>query len=188
MKRVSSFSRVSFEQFRRDWLDTFFKDERDYIDPVTKEIELEINNHIRNIYEGIQLPKRATMQSAGYDFYSPVSFTLEPGESIKIPTGIRCEMYDGWVLTMYPRSGHGFKYGIHMANTVGIIDSDYFESDNEGHIMCKMVNDSSLAKTIRINKGDAFCQGVFLPFGITLDDNVTTQRNGGFGSTDFNGV
>lgn len=183
MKRVAEFSKVSYEIFRKDWLETFFVDENDYIDPVTREVNLEISNHIRNLYEGISLPNRATIQSAGYDFHSPMSFTLDPGESIKVPTGIRCEMYDGWVLTMYPRSGHGFKYGIHMANTVCVIDGDYFESDNEGHIFVKLVNDSSLAQTVRFEAGDAFCQGIFLPFGITLDDNVTAQRNGGFGST-----
>ena len=183
MQRMAEFSKVSYDQFLTDWLDTFFVDKNDYIDPVTKEVSLEVRNHIRNLYEGISLPNRATAQSAGHDFYSPMSFTLDPGESIKVPTGIRCEMYDGWVLTMYPRSGHGFKYGIHMANTVCVIDGDYYESDNEGHIFVKLVNDSSLAQTVRFEAGDAFCQGIFLPFGITLDDNVTTQRNGGFGST-----
>ena len=122
--------------------------------------------------------------SAGYDFFSPMTFTLEPGESIKIPTGIRCEMYDGWVLMEFPRSGLGFKYGLSMANTVGVIDGDYAYSDNEGHIFVKLTNDSSLAKVIRIEKGEAFCQGIFLPFGITLDDDTTEVRNGGFGSTD----
>ena len=183
MQRMSEFHRVSYNQFRKDWLETFFVDENDYIDPVTREVNLEVENHIRNLYEGISLPNRATAHSAGYDFRSPMSFTLEPGESIKVPTGICCEMYDGWVLTMYPRSGHGFKYGIHMANTVCVIDGDYVESDNEGHIFVKLVNDSSLAKTIRFETGDAFCQGIFLPYGITLDDNTTTERNGGFGST-----
>ena len=84
----------------------------------------------------------------------------------------------------FPRSGHGFKYGIHHANTIPVIDGDYFDSDNEGHIFFKIVNDGCLAKEIRINKGDAFCQGIFLPFGITLDDNTTAVRNGGLGSTD----
>lgn len=183
MQRMAEFHKVSYDQFCKDWLETFFVDKNDYIDPVTKEVDLEISNHIRNLYECISLPNRATVQSAGYDFYLPMSFTLEPGESIKVPTGIRCEMYDGWVLTMYPRSGHGFKYGIHMANTVCVIDGDYYESDNEGHIFVKLVNDSSLAQTIRFEAGDAFCQGIFLPYGITLDDNTTAQRNGGFGST-----
>lgn len=183
MQRMSKFEKVSYDQFRKDWLNTFYEDPRDYIDPVTNEITLEIDCYIRRVYDGIELPKRATMQSAGYDFYIPETFTLKSGDNIKIPTGIRCEMYDGWVLTLYPRSGHGFKYGVRLANTVAVIDGDYAESDNEGHIFVKLVNDSSLAKDIKFNVGDAFCQGVFLPFGITLDDEVTEQRNGGLGST-----
>lgn len=178
MQKMAEFSRVSYSQFRKDWIDTFPE-----ITDGSILTEEEVNKHIRSIYNSIKLPKRATMQSAGYDFFAPMSFTLEPDESIKIPTGIRCEMYDGWVLMEFPRSGHGFKYGMSMANTVGIIDGDYAYSDNEGHIFIKLVNDSSLAKNIRINAGDAFCQGIFVPFGITLDDNVTEERNGGLGST-----
>ena len=127
MKRVAEFHPVSYEQFRRDWLETFYEDERDYVDPVTKEVNLVIDNYLRGIYAGIELPKRATEFSAGYDFHMPYSFTLKAGDSIKIPTGIRCEMYDGWVLMLYPRSGLGFKYGLGLANHTAIIDSDYFE-------------------------------------------------------------
>lgn len=183
MQKMAKFDKVSYNQFRKDWLETFCNDKRDYLDPVTNEIKIEIDNYIRDIYSKIKLPKRATMQSAGYDFYVPDGFTLRKGDNIKIPTGIRCEMYDGWVLTLHPRSGIGFKYGAHLANTTGIIDGDYCESDNEGHIFVKVLNDSSIAKDIRFDSGDAFCQGVFLKFGITLDDEVTEQRNGGFGST-----
>lgn len=175
--RVAEFSKVSFEQFKKDWISAF----PNITDGMSEE---DINEHIHDIYDNIKLPKRATMQSAGYDFFSPVGFTLGKGGSIKIPTGIRCEMYDGWVLMEFPRSGHGFKYGISMANTVAVIDGDYFESDNEGHIFIKLINDSCIAKPFKINTGDAFCQGVFLPFGITLDDDVTAERNGGLGSTD----
>ena len=177
MQRMAEFSKVSYEIFKNDWLDAF---------PALAEgmNKNEVDKHIRDIYNSIKLPKRATMQSAGYDFYSPISFKLKPGESIKIPTGIRCEMYDGWVLMLFPRSGHGFKYGISMANTVGIIDGDFFEADNEGNIHVKLTNDSCLAKKVKIDAGTAFCQGVFVPFGITLDDHVTEERNGGFGSTD----
>lgn len=179
MKKMAQFHKVSFQQFKKDWLEEFPA----LADDLSAD---EMNEHIRCIYDGIKLPKRATYMSAGYDIYSPMSFTLEPNESIKIPTGLRCEMYDGWVLMEFPRSGLGFKYGLAMANTVGIIDGDYFEADNEGHIHIKLTNCSCLAKTIKINKGDAICQGVFLPFGITLDDDTTIDdiRTGGFGSTD----
>lgn len=177
MQKMAQFSKVSYEQFKKDWTEEF--------SGLTQDIAWEeVDKHVRNLYEKIRLPKRATMQSAGYDFFSPMSFKLEAGKSIKIPTGIKCEMYDGWVLCLFPRSGHGFKYGVHLANTVGVIDGDYVESDNEGHIFVKIVNDSSIAKEITICVGDAFCQGIFLPFGITLDDEVNEVRRGGFGSTD----
>lgn len=134
-----------------------------------------------NEWSEIKLPKRATTGSAGYDFYAPFDFTLRPGESIKIPTGIRCKIKGNWVLKLYPRSGHGFKYLVKLANTVGIIDSDYYNSDNEGHIMVKLVNTGD--KDLVVNKGDAFCQGIFSEYGLTVDDEVDGIRNGGFGST-----
>ena len=92
----------------------------------------------------------------------------------------------GWVLKEYPRSGLGFKTGIHMANTCGIIDADYYNADNEGHIMIKLVNDSSLSDIVKFEAGDAFCQGIFVQFGVTYDDNEYDKgiRKNGFGSTD----
>ena len=129
------------------------------------------------------MPARATRGSAGYDFYSPLEFTLEPGKTIKIPTGIRAEMEEGWVLKLYPRSGLGFKYRLQLNNTVGIIDSDYFNSDNEGHIMAKITNDSKENKVLQLKAGDGFMQGIFVQFGITVDDEAEGVRNGGFGST-----
>ena len=110
----------------------------------------------------------------------------KPGETIKIPTGIRCKMEDGWVLKIYPRSGLGFKYRLQLNNTVGIIDSDYYYSDNEGHIMIKVTNDSNENKTVEVQKGQGFAQGIFVEFGITYDDDTTDERNGGFGSTTSN--
>ena len=132
-------------------------------------------------YDEIKLPHRATTGSAGYDFYSPYSFVLEPHGTIKFPAGIRCQIDDGYVLIIYPRSGLGFKYRLRLDNTVGIIDSDYYNSDNEGHIFVKMTNEGD--KPICINKGDAFCQGIFMPYYITYDDDADGIRNGGFGST-----
>ena len=140
----------------------------------------------KDAYEIIKLPKRATKGSAGYDFYAPFDFTLKPGETIKIPTGIRCKMEEGWVLKIYPRSGLGFKYRLQLNNTVGIIDSDYYYSDNEGHIMIKITNDSNENKTVEVQKGQGFAQGIFVEFGITYDDDTTDERNGGFGSTTSN--
>lgn len=166
MQRVAQFEKVSFEQFKNDWQDTFYTTE-----------------NVENIYNEIKLPKRATAGSAGYDFYTPLAFELKPGESIKIPTGIRAKINDGWVLKLYPRSGLGFKFRVQMNNTVGIIDSDYYNSDNEGHIFCKIMNDTNEDKTVSLNQGAGFCQGIFVEYGITFDDDVIDERNGGFGST-----
>ena len=135
------------------------------------------------MYETLSLPKRATKGSAGYDFYAPFDFTLEPGQTIKIPTGIRAKMDEDWVLQIFPRSGLGFKFRLQLNNTVGIIDSDYYYSDNEGHIMAKITNDSKEAKTVEISAGMGFVQGIFLEYGITVDDDAEGIRNGGFGST-----
>lgn len=133
-------------------------------------------------YDNIKLPKRATTGSAGYDFYSTMTFRLQPGESVKIPTGIRAKMDDGWVLMIFPRSGLGFKYRFQLDNTVGIIDQDYYYSDNEGHIMLKMTNCGD--KSLLIEEGQGVAQGIFLQYGVTEDDDATGVRNGGFGSTD----
>lgn len=166
MKRIAQFEKVSFEQFKADWEDTFGTTE-----------------NAESVYADIKLPKRATSGSAGYDFFTPCAITLAPSETLKIPTGIRAKINDGWVLKLYPRSGLGFKFRLQMNNTVGIIDSDYYNSDNEGHIFCKITNDTNEGKTISLEKGAGFCQGIFVEYGITLDDDVTDERNGGFGST-----
>ncbi len=134
-------------------------------------------------YQDIKLPKRATTGSAGYDFFSPFSFTLEAGETIKIPTGIRVLLNNNKFLALYPRSGLGFKYRVQLDNTVGIIDSDYSQSDNEGHIFIKITNDSREGKCVEIKKGEAFAQGVIQQFFITEDDITNGIRVGGFGST-----
>ena len=88
-----------------------------------------------------------------------------------------------WVLKCYPRSGLGFKYRLQLNNTVGIIDSDYYYSDNEGHIFAKLTNDTNEEKMVEVAAGSGFMQGIFVEYGITVDDDVTDVRNGGFGST-----
>ena len=135
------------------------------------------------VYDQVRLPRRATAGSAGYDFFTPAGIALNPGETIKIPTGIRAWMEPGWVLKCYPRSGLGFKYRLQLDNTVGIIDSDYFYSDNEGHMFIKVTNDGHEGKTLTLEAGDGFAQGIFVEYGITVDDEATEVRNGGFGST-----
>ncbi len=135
------------------------------------------------VYDQVRLPRRATAGSAGYDFFTPAGIALNPGETIKIPTGIRAWMEPGWVLKCYPRSGLGFKYRLQLDNTVGIIDSDYFYSDHEGHMFIKVTNDGHEGKTLTLEAGDGFAQGIFVEYGITVDDEATEVRNGGFGST-----
>lgn len=168
MKRIAQFSKVSYEQFKKDWIDTF---------PLCR-VDV-----IPTIYENIKCPKRATTGSAGYDFFSPLSFSLNPGETIKIPTGIKVGMNDGWVLKIYPRSGLGFKYSLRLNNTVGVIDRDYVFSDNEGHIFMKLTNESPEDKRLTVDNGVGVAQGIFVEYGITVDDDATDKRNGGFGST-----
>lgn len=168
MRRIAKFHKVSAAQFAGAVEESFPQ--------YTQE-------QIREMYENLKLPKRATRGSAGYDFFAPFSFLLAPGETIKIPTGIRAEMEEDWVLKIYPRSGLGFKYRLQMNNTVGIIDSDYFYSDNEGHIFIKMTNASNEGKTVEVPAGTGFAQGIFLEYGITVDDDAQGIRNGGFGST-----
>lgn len=162
MQRIAQFEKVSYEQFKKDW---------------------DLQGEPEAVYNSLKLPKRATKGSAGYDFFAPVDITLNPGETIKIPTGIRAKINDGWVLKLYPRSGLGFKFRLQLNNTVGIIDSDYYNSDNEGHIFCKITNDSNENKTVFVKAGDGFSQGLFIEYGITFDDDACEERNGGFGST-----
>lgn len=168
MKRVAQFFKVSREQF----LNSMCEDFPQY----SKE-------DLADMYDSVKLPKRATKGSAGYDFYAPFAFSLPAGSTIKIPTGIRVRMDEDWVLKLYPRSGLGFKYRLQMNNTVGIIDSDYYYSDNEGHIFIKMTNASNEGKTVEVAAGTGFAQGIFLEYGITVDDDADGVRNGGFGST-----
>lgn len=132
-------------------------------------------------YDSIELPCRKTTGSSGYDFVSPVDICLEPGEAIVVPSGIRCQILEGYDLSIYPRSGLGFKYSVQLANTVGIIDNDYYYSDNEGHIMVKLVNRGN--KVLSLQAGSSFCQGIIREYFLSVDDNVTNVRNGGFGST-----
>ncbi len=168
MERVAKFYKVSFQQYKEAYIDTYGEAS---------------DETIKKVYDEIKLPVRATMGSAGYDFFAPMDFSLQPSETAKIPTGIRAQIKEGWVLQIYPRSGLGFKFRLQLNNTVGIIDSDYFNSDNEGHIFVKITNDTNEGKTVSVESGKGFAQGIFMPFGITEDDDVDEIRNGGFGST-----
>lgn len=161
MKRIAKFEKVSLAQWQQGYSGA----------------------DAESVYNGISLPKRATSGSAGYDFFAPFDIELKAGETVKVPTGIRVKIEDGWVLSLYPRSGLGFKFRLQLDNTVGIIDSDYYNSDNEGHIFAKITNDSKEGKTVTIAAGTGFMQGIFTEYGITVDDETDGVRNGGFGST-----
>ncbi len=156
---IGKFQKVSLEQFAKD---------------------LNLEN-IKEIYNDIPLPKRATKGSAGYDFVCPIDIEIKPNEMIKIPTGIRCYMEEGYVLNIYPRSSLGMKYQMYLTNTTGIIDSDYYNAANEGHIIVSIVNKGD--KNLSIKKGERFVQGIFLKYYTVIEDEVKENRNGGFGST-----
>ena len=169
MNRIAEFQKVSFTQFK--------------LGAELCTVPL-YGEKLQAAYHRIALPKRATVGSAGYDFYSPFAFTLSTRETITIPTGIRVKLEPGWWLGLLPRSGHGFRYRIQLDNTMGVIDSDYYHAENEGHILVKLSNDSLTGKHLRLSEGDSFVQGLFLPYGITVDDKAEGERTGGFGSTD----
>ena len=133
-------------------------------------------------YGGITLPKRGTAGSAGYDFFASERLEIKAGQSVKVASGIRCAMRAELCLLIFPRSSLGFKYRLALDNTVGVIDSDYYGADNEGHIMIKMTNNSSA--DLVVESGKAFAQGIFIQYGLTDDDMVVGNRSGGFGSTD----
>lgn len=168
MKKIAQFYKVSLKAFTDAMRDAF---------PCYTETE------VRDMYEALSLPRRATVGSAGYDFFAPFSFSLAPAETLKIPTGIRVRIDEGWVLQLYPRSSLGFRYRLQMNNTVGIIDSDYFYSDNEGHIFVKLTNDTNEGRSVEVAQGTGFVQGIFQEYGITVDDSTDGIRNGGLGST-----
>lgn len=161
----------------------------------TKEMKLQFgerfsDEQIAEIHANIKLPRRATTGSAGYDFFAPFYFFLPSWGDITIPTGIKAQIQPGWFLGFYPRSGTGMKHYLRIANTIGVVDSDYFGNPtNEGHIMAKIRKESgprdtsTPTKDVEFKAGDAFCQAIFIPFGITTDDDADGVRVGGIGST-----
>jgi dUTP pyrophosphatase len=175
--------------FEKITYDQWLKDMTKYFGGLDEKTTEEVSN----MYNDIKLPKRATKHSAGYDFFIPANLLIPMEENVVIPTGIRwvCDKEEdkNKVLSIYPRSGLGFKTGIHLMNTVGIIDADYYEADNEGHIMIKMCNPMGLHTNprgnIEIKIGEAFAQGIITQFyACDNEEEVTAERTGGMGSTD----
>jgi len=172
---VAKFEKVSFEQYCKDFFDCF---------PNLEDSQLYRDTYVRVIYDKIELPQRATPGSAGYDFFAPVDISIKSGDTVKIPTGIRCKINDNWYLGIYPRSSLGFKFRAQLDNTVGIIDSDYYGAKNEGHIMVKLTCDSKSDKELNVKMGEAFAQGIFAYYGLAENDApYKEKREGGFGST-----
>ena len=171
MERIAEFYKVSFKQFEKDYSSIF---------PDNKKTEEEL----KEIYNNIKLPKRATTGSAGYDFYLPFDITLNPGEEITIPTGIRFSCDINYALFIFSKSGLGTKHRLQLNTAVSIIDSDYYYSDNEGHMIYRVIYDSKTSNEhLTLSAGKGFLQGVFIPYGITHSDSANGIRNGGFGST-----
>lgn len=138
-------------------------------------------------YDELQIPRRATKGSAGYDFFSPISFKLKPGQTIKVPTCMKCSLNPGTVLMLFPRSSLGFKYRMQLDNSVGVVDQDYYNNEsNEGHIFIKVTNDSKCGKTLEVKTGEAFAQGIIMRYEVTDDDDTDGVRSGGIGSTTKN--
>lgn len=164
MNEIATFEKVSLEQYMKDRRAAGGASETD--------------EQLREEWLEIELPKRSTSGSAGYDFYMPHHRLIDVDPEV-IATGIRVKIEPGWFLMLVPRSGLGFKHGFKLSNTAGIIDSDYYNAVNEGHIMAK----ASANYAIDLNIGDRFMQGIFLPYGVVANDNSGGNRVGGFGST-----
>lgn len=153
------FEKISFEQFKKD-----------------------IKND-KKLYDEYEIPKRATKNSAGYDFYALYDFTIKPLEIKKIPTGIKANMNFDEVLLLTVRSSQGFKYNVRLVNQIGVIDKDYYNNEsNEGHMWIKLQNHGECDYVVK--KGEAICQGIFTKFLTTSNEEEINQtRNGGIGST-----
>ena len=149
-------------------------------------MELNVKALSPKIGTEIPAPFYASAGAAAMDLHACVdqAVTIPAGGRAVIPTGIAIALPSaGYVALVFARSGLGIKHGIAPANCVGVIDSDYFEAKNEGHILIKMTSDDLNGKMLSVQSGDAFAQGIFLPYGITVDDDAEGQREGGFGST-----
>ena len=170
MKRIAKFEKIEFEEFEK----------------ALKNLEPGLAENAKEIYANLRLPRRGTRLAAGYDFFAPFSIELKPNQTITIPSGVRCVMEDNFFLAICPRSGLGFKFRLQLNNTIGIIDADFINSESKGHILIKLTNRTNEDKTIYIDTGSGYAQGIFLEYALTYDDDVFTERTGGFGSTDTN--
>ena len=148
---MRDFLKISFEQFKKD---------------VEDNIEL---------YQSVKIPQRDSDATAGYDICLLNDITLKSGEIIKLPTGLKCFFEKDEVLLLVVRSSMGFKYNLRLCNQVGVIDSDYYNNqDNEGHIWIKIQNESN--QDVEFKRGDAIVQGIFLKYLTTKSDQTLNQE------------
>lgn len=189
MKEVAVFKKVSKAQFGETMRTVY-----PHFDFNTKDMD--------KMYETIQIPKRATYGSVGYDFVAPFSFKLYPGHKVWIPSGIRVEfLEEGWFLGIFPKSRTA-KTSIRFSNTIGIVDPDYYFADNEGHIMITLEMPDNMVRGREVSSkfgrtsenfmecvefapGDGIAQGIFIQYGIAMgeDNSKLKRRTGGHGST-----
>lgn len=174
---MNKFEKVSSPTFLQGMIKCFYNN--NFVDLSNNEAVT-----VKEDYEEIKIPKRATKFSAGYDFFAPFGFILKPGETITIPTGIKCHLEEDKFLAIVPRSGLGFKYKLRLDNTLGVVDADFYNNEsNEGHIFIKISNENNENKELKVNKGEAFAQGIILSYFLAEEEEITTERKGGFGST-----
>lgn len=143
--------------------------------------KFEVVSRCKNM--NVELPKRKTKKSAGYDFFAIENFTLYPNKLCIVPTGVKVYMEDDEVLYLHIRSSVALKRGVRMLNSIGVIDADFVDNpDNEGEISLGLLSHND--DIVHIQKGERIAQGVFHKFLITDDDDAKGQRLGGIGSTD----
>ena len=169
MDRVARFEKVSWEQFQSDYVNILGEG---------KTVDM---NWLRDVYDNIKLPTRKTLYSAGHDISIPFDYSLAPGCKLMIPTGVKCFINSYYVMLIVPRSSIGIKKGLRLNNTVAVVDSDYANADNEGHIFVSVINDSNTV--IKFKAGDDIVQAIFVPYGVTNEDGNLVKRGGGIGST-----
>lgn len=140
-----------------------------------------VSNKFRTTNTDIRLPECATSKSAGYDVFSPKNFILHPDSIQLVFTDVKAYMQDDEVLLLLPRSSQGAK-GIMMANTVGVIDADYYNNaNNDGNIGVMLYNYGS--DDYVVNKGDKIGQLIFTKKLMADNGNTDKVRSGGMGST-----
>ncbi len=133
-------------------------------------------------HAGLSLPVRKTAGSAGYDLAAAEMVVLKPHAVTVVPTGLKAFMQQDEYLSIFIRSSLAFKKGLMLANSTGIVDSDYYDNpDNEGHIMIAYYNTNDAPYTIE--KGERIGQGIFMKYLTVTGDAAVAVRTGGIGST-----